>query len=181
MEAFIKFGTGALALAALLVGVVALNSAVPTQVVDNQQVDNEPKAGSITGPDSYLDYYNLNGVVLYPRVAVLTPATTTPCVIKSPSATTTIDRAIFNVVTATSSAATLTFATSTLQNATSSLIATFSLSAGKTGTINWAPGSNNALVAPNTYVAFGAAGVSQGGYTFGGTCSVLFMGVSSGN
>lgn len=172
MEAFIKFGTGALALAALLVGVVALNSAVPTQVVDN-----EPKAGAITGPDSYNDYYNFNGQVYYPRVVALSRATTTPCVVKSPSATTTILRIAFNVTTPTSSAATLTIATSTLSSATTSLIAVLSLAAGAQGTPHWDPGNNNALVAPNTYVTIGASGVSQGGYTFGGSCSVMFAGV----
>ncbi len=175
MEAFIKFGTGVVGLTALILGVIALNKVVPTQVV------TQPQAGSVTGPDAYYDYFNTNGTYTYYRTVPLIAATTTPCVIKSPNATTTLDRFVFNVTTATSSAATLTLATSTVPNATTSLIASLSLSAGAQGTPNWAPGVNNGLVAPNTYVSMGASGVSQGGYTFGGSCNAVFIGVTPRN
>lgn len=172
MEAFIKYGTGALAVLALVLGVFAFNRPESPQL---------PPSGSVTGPDSYFDYYNTNGVFTYHRLqASLYSATTTPCVIKSPSATTTLAAFAMNVTTPTSTTALFTLATSTVPNATTSLIATQTLTSGQEGTFNWAAGANNGLVSPNTYVSIGTSGgVSP--FTYGGSCNATFRGVGTRN
>ena len=134
--------------------------------------------GSVSGPDSYFDYYNENGVVKYNRVMKPIAATTTPCTFKSPNATTSLEVFTLNVTTATSPAATFVLATSTVTNATTSLISNVgTLSASAQGFFIWHAGTNNSIVAPNTYVSLGAqngGAATALGYTFGGLCTATF-------
>ena len=98
-------------------------------------------------------------------------ATTTPCDIPNAlAASSTIQEIVVNVTGATSSAAVFTLATSTVQNATTSLITTLSLAAGAQGALHWHGGTNNAVLGPNNRIVVGVSGVSQGGYTLGGSC-----------
>lgn len=164
------------AILVMVFGFLGLNlkaNTVPTDPTDQY-------AGS-PGPDRFNDYFSDNGVATYPRSVALLAATTTPCSIKSPSATTTIARFTLNIRTATSSAGTIVVATSTTPNATSTtpFYSPIAVAANSTRTLTWAGGTENNIVAPNTYVTAGVSGVSYG-YTYGGSCAIEFKGVEIG-
>lgn len=150
---------------------------VATHQVDGKggttNVDSVVLNGSLTiGADA-----NGNGVTDFATRKVLTTATTTPCAIQSPAATSTLVSTSFNITTGTSTAATLTLATSTTPYATTSLITTFTVGSGAQATPNWDGGNNNALVSPNTYLVYGAAGAANPGFTYIGTCNAVFRSV----
>jgi hypothetical protein len=149
-----------------------------------QMVDTGGKGGttnldvvSLTGALTIGADANGNGITFTPTRKTLTSATTTPCAILSPSSTSTIESVVFNITTATSTTGVFTLATSTTPYATTSLIATFTVTSGAQATLNWDGGNNNALVAPNTYIVFGVQGVPYG-FTYGGTCSAVVRSVN---
>ena len=173
MEAFIKYGAGVVATIALVLSVISVNKPTTAVTTNPDGTQTMQSYGSVSGPDTSFDYYNENGVFHYQRVASLIAATTTPCVIKSPSATTTLETFTMNVTTGTSTAPNLTLATSTITNATTSLVFNKTYGASTQFTLNWHPTTENALVSPNIFVSVGAAGVPYG-FTLVGTCSATF-------
>ncbi len=111
-----------------------------------------------------------------PTVSTMATATTTPCAIQSPTtASSTLERATFNVTTSTSTAGLVTIATSTTAFATTSLATSATIAANAQGTVNYHPPvTNAAVIAPGSYVVFSVANVPYG-FTYGGTCSATFQ------
>lgn len=147
--------------------------------VEEQTNTPQPSLGSLAGPDipySYLRWGAGNGVTVLPVSMTLNTATTTPCDLTSPNATTTLDSFSMNISTATSSAGTFVVATSTLPNATSTtpFYSPVAVAANTTRGLSFHGGNDNAIIAPNTHIVAGVSGVSYG-YTYGGTCSATFV------
>lgn len=135
----------------------------------------EPQLGAVSGPDISSPYFSVNGLVTYRSRIAMRAATTTLCAIKSPSATSTLTYAGWQIGTGTSTAATIDLATSTTAFATTSnLVAASSVASGAQATVSWVPSTTNGVLAPNTYVVVKTAGVGSGGYTYGGSCSAEF-------
>lgn len=140
----------------------------------------EPQKGSAVGPESSNSYQCYNGVCTYYAKAVMSPATTTICSLKSPSATTTIisPRALFvpsvtyannfevglasNAFATTTSLGKITIAA----NGSGELVGTTTVTALKDG-----------VVPPNSYINFRVS-TSTASATFAqkGTCVVEFRG-----
>lgn len=115
------------------------------------------------------------------RVALNT-ATTTPCAIQSPSATSTLVHASLSITTATSTATTWTVAKATTAYATTtSLGSSIALASGKFGTMTASTTFNGLaddtqIIAPNNYIVWGVAGI--GNLTSDkllGTCQAEFI------
>lgn len=138
--------------------------------------------GAIPGDEVQSDTFTINGVKRHYRFQPSFPlSTTTPCTLKSPTSTTTLERLTFDVRKATGTAMTITFATSTLQNATTTLVRAENMDAGRAGTFSWSPtvGTNNGAVPPNTYLNIGLDGVAAAaanGHQIQGNCSATFVG-----
>jgi len=115
-----------------------------------------------------------NSITLSVERQSMTSGTTTPCAILSPAATTTLESFTMSLSTGTSTAPTITLATSTTAYATTSVIVTQAIGAGRP--FSWASGVNNSLISPSTYVVLGAAGIGgTGGFVWAGTCTAKFL------
>lgn len=111
----------------------------------------------------------------------LTAATTTPCALSSPTSTSTTVSFSLDVSTGTSTDGIFTIGTSTTAYATTSnmFIPSLTVSSGTKKTITWYPKEIlSGVVSPNTFIVVGVAGVSSGGFTYGGTCKALFNSVN---
>jgi hypothetical protein len=117
-----------------------------------------------------------NGVYTTAVSKALATATTTPCAVLSPNATSTMMFSTFNVTTSTSTAVTLTVATSTTAFATTTVLNAFSLASGAQGMFTQlSTSSAGAVMAPSTYVVWGVAGFAPADTAkFLGKCSVEF-------
>lgn len=151
-----------------------------TGVIDSEGYGNTLKLGSVTGPDLYSPYWNVNGVRTWFVRQPMNRATTTLCTMRAPiSATSTLNFASFKIVTGTSTAATIDIGTSTSAFATTTnLVAAKSISSGAQGYAYWRPvgGSvDDAKMAPGEYVNVKTAGAGLSGYTYGGFCQATFV------
>lgn len=147
-----------------------------------------PPAGAIAGPDipsSYLKWGVGNGVRIWPVSQPLTKATTTPCAMQSPSATSTLMEAGVKLDVASTSATVWTIAQAATAYATTTNLGTdYAVGASKQAFIQASstPAAGAATVfAPNTYVVVGAAaGITAGdtagtGFVPSGTCQAIFV------
>jgi len=148
-------------LGVLVVGLLlALNGKVP-----------QAPLGAVTGPDSFFPCETHNGVMTCFAKAQATLGTTTPCVLKSPNATSTLRMGLANFRPASTSASIVTVAKSSSYNATTTLITSGVLAGSAFGTVvATSTGGLDSLstFAPNTYFVVGVQG-GQGAITFGGT------------
>lgn len=125
-----------------------------------------PPVGAVTGPDSFFDCETHNGIQRCFTRKGLVGATTTPCAIKSPAATSTLIISELRINVGTSTATTWTAATSTTAFATTTLfVPTISLASGAQGTMTAATTtlSNNPdnVFKPNTWLVWGVAGINN--------------------
>jgi hypothetical protein len=107
----------------------------------------------------------------------LVTGTSTPCSILSPNATTTVAFADLNILTSTSTATYWQLATSTTAYATTSVMATYSVSSGISPVLTYdSPVSSiDSMIAPNTYLVWKVGGVTIADATkLTGTCQVIF-------
>lgn len=122
----------------------------------------------------------INGVTEYFLRGVFNPATTTPCVLPLPAATTTLQTYSFNITTGTSSAGSFVMGTSTTPYSTSTtpILSAFSVPAGGQATAMADPTSNGVL-SPSLNLVLGMTNGSavSYGYTYTGTCSAVVDGV----
>ncbi len=110
-------------------------------------------------------------------------ATTTPCAIKSPSATSTLLSAGVSVTVASSTATVWTIAKAANQYATTTRLAVFSLGSATQGTmvatssyLGAVPAVDDLqVVAPNSFIVISKAGDTPAGTGLGGTCSAMFQ------
>lgn len=202
--------TGVIATIALVIGVIAFNK-TPDRIVgqvgaqgpagqtvvgpkgdkgdqgapgrDGKDAVATRVLGSATSPDISSPYLQWGGVYTYQGAAALKTATTTPCAIQAPSASSTLVFATFKITTGTSTdATTWTIATSTTAFSTTTgavLLNTYPLAAGATGEFASLPvptgGKMTSPILPNAWVVFGVAGTIPGGSsTLLGTCSAGF-------
>lgn len=166
----------------LLVGIVLVAVAGAIVTVGKPTVNvNVPdtqgvKVGSVAGPDFWDRVINFNNVQEWYESRDMAPATTTLCAFMSPSATTSLQFASFQITTGTTTAATIDIGTSTTAfSTTTNLVSAKSIASGGQGYVKWMPvgGSvDDNTLAPNTYVVVKTAGAGLGGYTYGGKCKV---------
>lgn len=126
------------------------------------------------------DCFFLNGQHSCPTTKALTTATTTVCSVKSPSATSTLDRARITFTVSSSSASFITIAKGTTPNASSTLLANTAIAANAQGTVvaSSTPFAGTTLdgpmtVAPSTFVNFSMSG-GVGTFSPSGTCETQF-------
>jgi hypothetical protein len=140
--------------------------------------------GALSTPDFPTSYYGVGGVRVWKYAVPLTQATTTPCNIQSPAATSTLGAAGIQITVSSSTATTWTIAKSTTPNATTTAIGTdYAVSASASAFIQASSSPAAAAVtvlAPNTWIVFGAKGGITSGDTVGtgfvptGTCHATF-------
>lgn len=162
-----------------VVNVEAAKVTVPAPVVNVNVPRQEAKLGSLTSPDITSPYLSVNGVVKYYSSLPFSAATTTPCSLQGPAATSTLQFAGWQITVGTSTAATIDLGTSTTRYATTTnLVAAKSIASGAQGYAYWSPvgGSvNDAIIAPSEWVVVKTAGAGLSGYTYSGTCSAVFQ------
>lgn len=151
-----------------------------TGVIDSDGYGNTLRLGAVSGPDLYSPYWNVNGVRQWFVRQPMNRATTTLCSMRAPtSATSTLNFASFQIVTGTSTSATIDIGTSTSAFATTTnLVAAKSIASGAQGYAYWSPvgGSvDDAKMAPGEYVNVKTAGAGLSGYTYGGFCQAVFL------
>lgn len=140
-----------------------------------------PAPGSITGPDSYATYQSVNGVTIFFNRVKMSVGTTTPCTIKSPTATSTLDLASgASFTTSTTTASVVTFNKSTAPATTGTSLGVGNLAANAKGTILASTTISSTLVdptkvfAPNTYFVMSMTG-GTGTYSPVGFCQANFI------
>jgi len=99
--------SGVVALAVALVTVLGLASLDSDSVQTVREIVKETKeqVGASPGPDLFVPYLGVNGVKRYYNQVVMLTGTTTPCAIKSPSATSTLVSAVAHFDSATTTGA----------------------------------------------------------------------------
>ena len=171
-----KLVIGLVLVIVLTLGVVfPRGNSVVERIVDNT-------LGAVAGPTSTFDCEEHNGIRTCFTKRALTLATTTPCAIKSPNATSTLTHNSLRVSVATSTAVVWTVAKSATAFATTTRLNLVTLASGEQGTLvgtTTALGVNIvtddiATFAPNTYVVWGGAGYVPAGSFLGGSCQAEF-------
>lgn len=139
----------------------------------NQQMSIDTSGNVVT-----TGTYTSNGVTTYSiRVSSMTAATTTPCVIPLPAATTTLESYAANFTVSSSTAALVTIATSTTVYATTSLITSKTIAASAQGTVDWHPTALNSVNSPSTFIVLGMSG-GIGTFSPTGTCNAVVRSVN---
>lgn len=143
-----------------------------------------PRLGALAGPDIPSSWVRWGGVAVYQSEGTLKQATTTPCAIQSPSATSTLESAAIRIDTASTTATTWDIAQAATAYATTTAIGTpYIVGANAQATIqaSTSPAAGAATVlAPNTWIVFGArAGITSGdtagtGFVPSGVCRATF-------
>lgn len=154
---------GAVGVVALVVAILALSK--PAQVIVERGI------GAVTSSENLTSPMCVDGICRYQTKIVMTSPSQTPCAIKSPNATTTLERHTINITVGSSTAATLSLATSTTATATTTNLATYTLTANTQNTYSFAGTSGAGIVPPNTWIVLGAAGGPANGHQLTGTCS----------
>lgn len=137
--------------------------------------------GSVVGPELLSPFFSVDGVKHEYRKAKFNTATTTPCALKSPAATSTLAFASAQVTTASSTATTWTLAKATTAFATTTLLNTFSLGSGVLGTMvatstTVVAVDDQTVIAPNQYLVWGVAGTAVSDVTkLNGVCQAEFI------
>lgn len=136
-----------------------------------------------TTPDVSSPYFAVNNVSHWYARGVL-QASTTPCAIQSPNATTSYAFTSLQVTTASSTATTWTASRATTAFATTTQLAQFSLGSGALGSMIVNASTTVAIdgagiLPPNTWIVWGVAGTAIGDSTkLNGSCQAEFIQVS---
>lgn len=171
-----------LAVLALVVGVFGLNPDVKA-LVDRAVQDASSSFGALAGPDIQSRYLAWGGIREYRTTIPITQATTTPCAIQSPAATSTLLSAGIKLDVSSSTATTWDIARSNTAFATTTAVGTaYVVGAGAQALINasTSPAAGAAEVfSPNQWLVFGVrAGVTPGsngaGFVPVGACHASF-------
>lgn len=174
-----------IALGLLTIAVLGLGLSSITRKETVVSVPQGQKAtlGSITGPDITSPYLAINGVRSeYRRSALI--ASTTPCALQSPNATSSYAFTSVQVTTASSTATTWTAARALTAFATTTQLGQFSLSSAVLGSMYIDASSTLAvdgggILPPNTWIVWGVAGTAIADTTkLNGVCQAEFLVVS---
>lgn len=167
---------GLMALAAVVLIVVGVMWMTPKGNEVIREVTNN--VGAVSGPDRFSPdgCESVNGLKTCSTQVALRTATTTPCSIQTPSATSTLVRTSLVVKTATTTAITMRLATSTTAFATTTLKYSFALGSGEKGAMSWSPTTTeNAIFGPNLYVVWAPTGfIGADTSLFLGSCQAEF-------
>lgn len=137
--------------------------------------------GAASGPELLSPFFSVDGVRHEYRKSKLNTATTTPCALKSPSATSTLVFASLEISTASSTATTWTLAKAANAFATTTLLNTFSLGSGALGTMvatstTVVAVDDQTVIAPSTFLVWGVAGTTVSDVTkLNGVCQAEFI------
>ncbi len=139
----------------------------------------ERLAGARPGPDTDSQCTTQNGLQTCQTRRPLTLATTTPCAIKSPSATSTLVESGVIITTASSTATTWVMAKATTPFATTTYLDLFSLSSGVQGALQSSATTTGIDIkqtfAPNTWFVVSKSGDTPAGVLLAGQCSATFQ------
>jgi hypothetical protein len=166
-------------IAALVAGVIAavavVNVIPKSEQVIVERTIKEVEVGAITGPRILSPFLDHNGIVTYSSREAFRTGTTTVCVIKSPSATSTVLWASAVSFTGSTTAATMTIATSTTAFATTSTLVTTSVAANAQNVqAHWLNfGGNNGVLRPNEWITVSLTG-GHGTFSNRGACQAEF-------
>jgi hypothetical protein len=164
-----------LAAVALILSGIAFSRDRGTVVVERPST-----LGALVGPDIPFSYLSIGGVRTEYRSSALATATTTPCALQAPSATSTLRHASLRVSTATSTATVWTASKATTAFATTTAFDQFSLGSGAFGTMHVGTASStapdeNSVIAPDNWIVWGVQGTIIADSTkLNGTCSAVF-------
>lgn len=119
--------------------------------------------GAVVGPELTNNYWNFAGFKQDMRVETMKTATSTVCVIKTPTATSTLVAFYANFSKPPTVTTTFVLSTSTTSFSTSSPIFSGSLAANGTTTLSWfatttGTTAQNKTLVPNTFIVFDLAG-----------------------
>lgn len=157
----------------LIAFVVFSLSPTKTQKTDVTQPQTYGAAGSPIVSGGCMD---VNGVVTCPSKFALTLATSTPCAVKSPAATSTLLAAAMRVSSTSAAATYIEFGKATTQYATTTSLGIVTLGANAQGTAiastsrAWPSIDGPTLFSPNTYLVVKIAGNTQ----IAGSCQATF-------
>ena len=175
-----------LAVAIVVLAVIVL--ARPAKIVI-QQIKGEPVVGAMTSPDSPWNWSSVGGSRTTVMKHPFTTSTSTPCVITTPPATTTLTYMSLFVETASTTAITWTVATSTTASSgystsSASFFTNITAASSNGETLTWVPTSNKNIIKGNSLIvvggASGKANPSTGslGSSPTGYCTFIFQAVN---
>lgn len=142
--------------------------------------------GALAGPDINSTYLRWGGVATYRTSAALNTATTTPCALQSPAATSTLVRAALqiNVGTTTQTLWTVAKAATPYATTTSLNDSLITLASGAQGTMLHLASTTDIgingvdTIAPNQYIVWGVAGTAIADSSkLTGTCQAEFVAI----
>ena len=158
--------------------IVGLTIARPVNTVVERVTDG--KLGAVSSPVIQSPYFSFGGVTEWAsHTDGAIAATTTPCALQSPAATSTIQFGSFRVASTSASATYIEFGKSTTPYATTTSLGILTLGAGAQGTLvasttaNWASLDGSAVFSPNTYFVAKVAGA--GNTQLNGTCNAVWV------
>src|SRR5574343_1230466 len=152
-------------LGVLIFGIVTIfGSIVVYDRTHRETTPNSSTLGSLSSTEIYSPYVNFGGVQHEYREKDLATATTTPCALQSPSATSSLLHASLKITTGTSTATTWTVARATTPYATTTAFQSFSLGSGANGYMMVGTASTTidglGIIPPNQYIVWGVAGTA---------------------
>lgn len=137
--------------------------------------------GSLTGPDISSRYLTVGGVRHEYRRVPLNTATTTPCALDTPAATSTLLHFSLRLTTASSTASVWTAAKASTPYATTTAFDQFSVGSGAVATMFVGAASSTvpdevSVIAPSQYVVWGVQGsVISDAANWNGFCQAEFI------
>lgn len=141
----------------------------------------ERQLGALAGPDIPYQYLNVGGLRHEFRSMVLATATTTPCALQSPAASSTLLHAGLRISTATSTATVWTASKAATAFATTTAFDQFSLGSGVQGSMFVGAASSTApdeasVIGPSQWIVWGVQGtVIAGTANLNGVCAAEFI------
>lgn len=150
---------------AFLAGVAVIGVAWGLSPSSTSVVEKTVERLGGTNPDVISQYLNVGGVRHEYRRAALNTATTTPCALQSPAATSTLLHSALRIEVGTSTATVWTVAKAANAFATTTAFDQFSLGSGAQGTMFVGSASSTApdeisVIAPSQYVVWGVQGTT---------------------
>jgi hypothetical protein len=177
-----KIVVALISIVAFVAIIVGFNSRPEVKDTTSTSVEQK-ETGAFPSTDITSERLSFNGIEKYYYRQALRTATTTPCSIKSPAATSTYTYDALKITTGTSTATVWTFAKATTAFATTTQLGVFSLGSGAQGSMvaSTSPSTGITLIddtrvlAPNTWLVWGVQGTTISGTSkLLGVCSAEF-------
>lgn len=132
--------------------------------------------GAISGPDITSPYLSVNGVQSWYTKKGLVTSTTTPCAIKAPAATSSLESASVLFRTSSTSASVVTIAKAATAYATTTRLGTVTAIAAnaQASIVGTTTAANGVVFAPNEWLVVGMQG-GVGSFSPVGSCQAVFQ------